>query len=72
MMCVNSKGAAQLLGVTTMTVWRWCMSRRLHSFPYAIFTMIPLRDIAKELGTTQRELLKEADAYNIPVWRCKG
>jgi len=71
MMCVNSKGAAQLLGVTTVTVWRWCISRRLHSFPYGIHTLIPLRDIAKELHTNQKELLRKADSYDIPIWRCK-
>lgn len=71
MMCVNTKGAAKLLGVTTVTIWRWCVSRRLHGFPYGIHTLVPLRDIAKELETTQKEVTREADSRNIPLWRCK-
>ena len=72
MMCVNSKGAAELLDIHPVTVWRWVISRRLYGFPYGLHTLIPLRDVAKELGTTQKELLKKADRFNIPVWRCRG
>jgi len=72
MMCVDSKGASVLLGIHPVTVWRWIVSRRLHGFPYGLHTLIPLRDVAKELETTQKELLKKADSYGIPVWRCKG
>ena len=71
MMCVNSKGAAELLGVTTVTIWRWCVAGKLHSFPYGLHTLIPLRDVAKKGKTTQKALLEEADQYDIPIWRCK-
>lgn len=71
MMCVNSKGAARLMDVSTVTVWRWCISRQLHSVPYGIHTLIPLRDVAKKLKTTQKALIEEADYLDIPIWRCK-
>jgi hypothetical protein len=71
MMCVNSKGAAKLLDVSPVTIWRWCVSRRLHGFPYGLHTLIPLREIANEKNVTQKELLEEADSFDIPVWRCK-
>jgi hypothetical protein len=72
MMCINTSGAAELLDVSRVTIWRYCVSRRLHSFSYGVHHLIPLRDIAKEVNTTQKELLKEADRLDIPVWRCKG
>jgi hypothetical protein len=71
MMCVNTKGASKLLGVSTVTIWRWSVSRRLHSFSFGLHTLIPLGDIAKELQTTQGKLTKEADSRNIPLWRVK-
>jgi hypothetical protein len=72
MTCVNSMGAAKLLDVAPVTIWRWCISRRLHGFAYGIHTLIPLREIAKEANTTQKNLTKEADRLGITLWRCKG
>ena len=71
MLYVNTTGAAKLLDISTVTIWRWCVSRRLHSFPYGLHTLIPLRDIAKELCITQKVLLEDIDSLNIPVWRIK-
>jgi hypothetical protein len=71
MMCVNTSGAAELIGVSRTTIWRYCVSRRLHSFSYGLHTLIPLREIANEKNVTQKELLEEADSFDIPVWRCK-
>ena len=74
MMCVNMSGAAKLLDVSRMTIWRWCVSRpkRLHSFVYGVNTLIPLRDVTREANTTQKELLEEADRLDIPIWRCSN
>lgn len=72
MMCINTKGAAELLDASRTTIWRYCVSGRFDSFAYGAHTLIPLRDVAKEAGTTQRELLEDADRLDIPVWRCKG
>ena len=71
MMCLDTSGASELLGVSRITIWRWCKSRRLHGFRYSIHTLIPLREVAYEAGTTQESLMEEADRLDIPVWRCK-
>lgn len=71
MMCVNISGAAELLGVSRITIWRYCVSRRLHSFSYGVHNLIPLREVAKEANTTQKQLIREADDLGITLWRCK-
>ena len=71
MMCVNTVGASKLLGVARGTLYLWRLDDRFSEIHFNGRTYIPIRDIAKDMKITQRELIDMADDMGVPLWRVK-
>jgi predicted site-specific integrase-resolvase len=71
MMCTDTVGASRLLGVARSTVYLWRLAGKLGWIQSGWKSFIPLKDIAKELNTTQKELLATADSIGVDIWRVK-
>ena len=71
MMCTDTAGASKMIGVSRVTIWTWRETGRLTQIHRGSKILIPLRDIAKIMGVTQKELLSIADSKGANVWQVK-
>jgi hypothetical protein len=71
MMCVDTVGAAFLLGVSRMSVYLWRKAGILDAIFIGEKTFIPIRDIARKKGKTQKEIIAIAEREGISLWQVK-
>ena len=71
MMCTDTIGASMLCEVTRMTIWLWRQSGLLGQVRLGGKTFIPIRDIAKKMNTTQKQVIAIAEREGIPLWQVK-
>lgn len=69
--CTNMTGASKILNVNRQSVNRYMKKGELSGFRYSGNTLIPMRDVAKFLGTTQSRAVNLAKAWGLPLWRCE-
>jgi len=69
--CTNVKGATQILNRSRQSVHNYVKNGELSAFRYGGNTLIPMRDVAKFLGTTQTRTVNLAKAWGLPLWRCQ-
>lgn len=68
--CTNMNGASQILNRSTQSVRNYIKDGKLSGFKYGGNTLIPVKDIAKFLGTTQSKAVNLAKSWELPLWRC--
>ena len=69
--CTNVKGASQILNRTRQTVTKHIREGDLGGFSYGNHTLIPMKDVAKALKTTQSQAVNVAKTLKLPLWRCE-
>jgi hypothetical protein len=69
--CTNMTGAAKVLNRSRQAVNRYIKNGDISGFKYGSNTLIPMKDIAKALGTTQSRAVNLAKTWDLPLWRCK-
>ena len=63
--CITMDGAAKLLGISLGKLKIRVLTRRLTKFPYFGKDIIPLPEIAKSLGLTDKEVLEKAQELEL-------
>ena len=69
--CTNVTGASQILNRSRQSVNRYIKNGDISGFRYGSNTLIPMKDIAKTLRTTQSRAVNLAKTWDLPLWRCK-
>ncbi len=70
MLCTNVNGASRILNRTRQTVTTHIKKGNLDGFSYGRQTLVPMKDIARELGVTPSQVARAAKALGLPLWRC--
>jgi len=70
-LCTNVEGASRILNRTRQTVSTYIKNGYIEGITHGRNTLIPIADIANELGTTHGQAERVARTLGLPLWRCK-
>jgi len=69
--CTNVNGASRILNRHRRTVTSYVKDGDLGGFKFGQNTLIPIKDIARMMETTQSRAVNLAKTWDLPLWRCK-
>jgi hypothetical protein len=67
----NTKTASWLLGIGQAALYKRIREGRTEWLKFGGMYMLPLKEIAKELRMTQKDLTDRMLSEELPIWRCK-
>ena len=70
-LCTNIEGASRILNRTRQTVSTYIKNGYIDGVATGRNTLIPIADIANELGTTKGKVERVARTLDLPLWRVK-